>query len=358
MPRDHKIVGACAAVALGLWMCTSAQGGDDLIIDLGRGPVTIHVPPSYEPGVPTPLVLLLHGYCSNGSAQEAYMQFMPLADEHGFLYAHPDGLIDFIGCRYWNGTDACCDFFGNTDDSGYLQALIDEVKAQASVDDRRVFLIGHSNGGFMSYRMACDHPDTIAAIASLAGATFIEPDDCSPAAPVHTLQIHGTLDLTILYNGGCFAPDVCYPGAVETTEQWADFDGCLLDPDTSLPPLDLDAGIPGDETLVWQYSNGCDPNGSAELWTIVGGAHSPNLSSDFSSLVIEFLLAHPKSEECDGDANGDGTVDPLDSGYVLARFGCLVGVGDSDCDAADQNGDGAVDPLDSGFVLARFGPCE
>ena len=61
--------------------------------------------------------------------------------------------------------------------------------------------------------------------------------------------------------------------------------------------------------------------------------------------------------ECDGDANGDGTVDPLDSGYVLARFGCPVGEGDPACDAADQNGDGAVDPLDSGFVLARFGEC-
>ena len=61
--------------------------------------------------------------------------------------------------------------------------------------------------------------------------------------------------------------------------------------------------------------------------------------------------------DCEGDANGDGTVDPLDSGYVLARFGCSVGEGDEDCDAADQNGDGEVDPLDSGFVLARFGPC-
>ena len=60
---------------------------------------------------------------------------------------------------------------------------------------------------------------------------------------------------------------------------------------------------------------------------------------------------------CEGDANGDGTVDPLDSGYVLARFGCSVGTGDPSCDAADQNGDGAVDPLDSGFVLARFGDC-
>ncbi len=60
---------------------------------------------------------------------------------------------------------------------------------------------------------------------------------------------------------------------------------------------------------------------------------------------------------CEGDARGDGAVDPLDSGYVLARFGCPVGTGDPSCDAADQNGDGVVDPLDSGFVLARFGEC-
>ncbi len=60
---------------------------------------------------------------------------------------------------------------------------------------------------------------------------------------------------------------------------------------------------------------------------------------------------------CEGDANGDGTVDPLDSGFVLSRFGCSVGTGDPNCDIADQNGDGLVDPLDSGFVLARFGDC-
>ncbi len=71
--------------------------------------------------------------------------------------------------------------------------------------------------------------------------------------------------------------------------------------------------------------------------------------------IIEVQAGPPCS--CDGDANGDGAVDPLDAGFVLARFGCPVGAGDPDCDTADQNGDGDVDPLDSGFVLARFGEC-
>jgi hypothetical protein len=60
---------------------------------------------------------------------------------------------------------------------------------------------------------------------------------------------------------------------------------------------------------------------------------------------------------CAGDANGDGVIDPLDSGYVQARFGCDVGTGDAACDAADANADSIVDPLDVGFVLARFGVC-
>ncbi|MCH7703159.1 MAG: PQQ-binding-like beta-propeller repeat protein, partial [Planctomycetes bacterium] len=69
------------------------------------------------------------------------------------------------------------------------------------------------------------------------------------------------------------------------------------------------------------------------------------------------VRAYQTSSPCEGDANGDGLVDPLDSGFVLARFGCPVGTGDPSCDAADQNGDGVVDPLDVGFVLARFGEC-
>jgi len=264
----------------------------DIVINLGRGPVTVRVPPSYDPDVPTPLVLLLHGYGANGNWQEAYFQFQPLADQYGFLYAHPDGTVDAAGYRFWNATDACCNFYGSgVDDSGYLLSLVDEIKAQLNVDAGRVFFVGHSNGGFMAYRMACDHPETIAAIVSLAGATFADPADCSPGVPVRVLQIHGTADATILYGGGLIY-GVPYPGAVETVEQWAAFDGC--DPiGTPMPDsLDLVADIPGDETIVYRYDTGCDPDGSAELWSIQGGSHIPSLTANFGPLVIDFLLGH------------------------------------------------------------------
>jgi polyhydroxybutyrate depolymerase len=266
----------------------------DIVIDLGRGPVTVHVPSSYDAGVPAPLVFLLHGYSATGAEKEAHYQFLPLSEEHGFLYLYPDGTEDWLGNQFWNATDACCNFFGSgVDDVGYLMALIDEIELQLNVDSRRIFFIGHSNGGFMSYRMACEHPETIAAIASLAGATYLDPVDCSPTSPVHVLQVHGTADAVILFNGGSWAAP--YPGAVETVEQWAAFDECADIGVLTPPPLDLDASIPGDETNVYRYDTDCDPDGSAELWEIVGGAHSPTLSEDFSRLVVEFLLAHPKS---------------------------------------------------------------
>ncbi|MFQ5699153.1 MAG: alpha/beta hydrolase family esterase [Myxococcota bacterium] len=262
------------------------------VVAQGR-PATLHVPPSYVPSIPTPLVILLHGYGSSSTAQEAYMQFTPLADEFGFLYLTPDGKVDCLGNQFWNATDACCNFCGSADDSGYLKALIEATATGFNVDRLRVFLIGHSNGGFMAYRMACDHPRLIAAIASLAGATYADPTKCGFQGPVHVLQLHGTADATILFGGGAIN-GVVYPGAIATVEDWATRNGCSPVADTSAAPRDLEANLPGSESTVTRYATGCFAGGSAELWTIVGGQHVPALSSTFSRQVVEFLMAHPK----------------------------------------------------------------
>ncbi len=349
--RSFAQVAAAIVVTVGSLGIGSPATRGDIVIDLGRGPVTVHVPPSYDPAVSTPLILLLHGYSGNGPQQEAYMQFTPLSDQLGFLYAYPNGTRDANGYRFWNATDACCDFYSNgVDDSGYLRDLIDAVKAQANVDDRRVHLIGHSNGGFMSYRMACDHADVIASIASLAGATFLDPNDCLPVAPVHVLQIHGTADATVLYAGGCFSGSYCYPGAVETVERWAAYDGCALVGEPGAA-LNLDASLPGAETQVTSYASGCARGGSAELWTIVGGSHVPSLSNDFSGLVIDFLYAHPKPGPL-GDLDGDCDVDLADLAQLLGNYGATSGMAYED---GDLDADGDVDLSDLAGLLAVYG---
>jgi polyhydroxybutyrate depolymerase len=269
------------------------DGGDPTMVG-GDRPVTVHVPASYVAGVAAPLVILLHGYGASGSLQDLYFGMTAVSDARGFLYAAPDGTIDKDGRHFWNATDACCDLYAtNVDDSTYVSSLIKQIQARYTVDPKRVFLVGHSNGAFMSYRMACDHADQIAAIASLAGATFSDTAKCTPSAPVSVLQIHGTADDTVLFDGGSIGTH-SYPGAKTTVADWVTNDGCGTTADTSAPALDLDTQLAGAETTVTKYASGCKPGGHAELWTIAGGAHLPSLSKSFSSSVIDFLFAHPK----------------------------------------------------------------
>ena len=256
----------------------------------GTRPTLVYVPTGYRASHPAPVVILLHGYGVSGLIQEALFQVAKQAETAGFLYAHPDGLVDASGKHFWNATDACCDFGPKgVDDSAYLAGLVTEIASRWSVDPKRVYFIGHSNGGYMAHRMACDHADTIAAVMSLAGAMWADTSKCKPAAPISVLQIHGTIDDMVAYDG-----TATYPSAKKTVEDWAAFDGCSLTPDTSLPPLDLDESIPGDESTITKYAAGCKGNADVELWTIPGGMHVPGLSKTFLPDVVGFLLAHPK----------------------------------------------------------------
>jgi polyhydroxybutyrate depolymerase len=153
----------------------------------------------------------------------------------------------------------------------------------------------------MSYRMACDHADLIAGIASLAGLTFLDSNTPRPSQPVNVLQIHGTADQVVPYAGGALlvVPVVALiPGAVATVQRWASFNGCQGPQWDAQPSMDLDLALTGLDTTVMRYMN-CPPGGAVELWTINGGSHGPTFisgtkNSEFSARVIDWLLAHPK----------------------------------------------------------------
>ena len=264
-------------------------------IDFGRGEVLIKVPASYEASRAAPLIILLHGYTSSGQNQDSYFKVSDLADDYGFLFVAPDGVQETGGAqnRFWNASDACCDFFNAAvDDSAYIRSIIDEMKQRYNVDSNRVYLIGHSNGGFMSFRMAYEHADTVAAIASLAGANHLEARD-APPHPVHVLQIHGTNDETIEYQGGDIMNNR-YPSALNSVRRWADYNGCSQS-GVGRELRDLEASLPGHESGVLKFEVGCKAGGSAELWTISAGTHVPVLSETFAAQIVEWLLAHPKN---------------------------------------------------------------
>jgi polyhydroxybutyrate depolymerase len=305
------ILAACAATSAsapaGTSSAASAPAPASPVADIvvgGDRLVTVHVPPGYDPSRPAPLLILLHGYSSDGKSHDAYFHLGSLAKERGFLYAYPDGTIDSTGNRFWSATDACCDFDRTgVNDVAYLDSLITEVEAKLNVDPKRIDIVGHSNGGFMSYRYACAHADRVAAIISLAGATFANPADCAPVAPVAALQIHGTADDTVGFSGGSLTglgsgrPMASYPGAEATVATWGRYDGCDDTPVATSERVDVDADIGSagqpDEATITRWS-GCRPGGAVELWTIPGGGHAPNLSEAFPKAALDFLAAHPK----------------------------------------------------------------
>ena len=250
------------------------------------------IPSSYSKDTSLPLVVLLHGYGATGAMQESYMKFESVAETNKFILVYPDGTVDSSGRRFWNATDACCDFFSAVADDVYLLSILKEMESSYSIDAKRIYFVGHSNGGFMSYRMACKYPDRIAAIASLAGASFFKATDCGAKSSVSVLQVHGTKDETILYEGGQIL-GTSYPGAVASASQWATFNQCTQNAATRSSKFDLEPNITGDETSVTAWTN-CQNSSEVELWTMEGAAHIPTLKSTFATKIWEFFAAHPK----------------------------------------------------------------
>ncbi len=265
--------------------------GLNLVLGSER-PAKLYVPKSYDPRTPAPLVLILHGYGVSGAIESFYLSMTQEADRLGFVYASPDGTADAAGRRFWNATEACCDYGGTgVDDEAYLIGLLDDVSRSFNIDQKRIHVLGHSNGGFMAYRLACAHAARLASIGVLAGAMPFDSSSCKPTEPVSVLHVHGTADATILYGGGKMpAARAAYPGAVESHAFWRARNGCAGAPALG-DSVDLDAGVAGAETQC-RPATGC--SAGTELWTMEGSSHVPQINPQFAPAALTWLLNHPK----------------------------------------------------------------
>lgn len=222
----------------------------------------LYVPAIYSPGTPAPLVLNLHGYTSNNVQQEFYGDFRPIADTANFIIVHPNGTMDGNGDRYWNT------FGGSTvDDLGYLTALLDTISAHYTIDGDRVYSVGMSNGGFMSHDLACFRSDRIAAIASVTGSMILpRMSNCAAAHPTPVMQIHGTSDGTVPYNGNAaFVP------VVDLMAHWAAVNSC--EPTPVMTPVPDIVTTDGCTAEHYVYGDG-DAGSVVELYKIIGGEHT------------------------------------------------------------------------------------
>lgn len=253
----------------------------------GERPALLVLPADHDPETPIPLVLSLHGFTSHSAEHDRYFGLSKRVNADRFALVMANGTHDPDGQRFWNATDFCCDFHNTqVDDVQYLSGLLEEAAAHIAVE--RIFVLGHSNGGFMSYRLACEGIPRLVAIASLAGTSFSDPSRCAFASPVSVLQIHGTADRVVAYDGSTGEQE--YAGAEEVALRWAALARCDLTEPETLPPLDLDQDLDGPETARTRYRTGCRNDATIELWTMVQGAHVPHLAPDFGQVLIEWLL--------------------------------------------------------------------
>jgi polyhydroxybutyrate depolymerase len=221
----------------------------------------VYVPAIYDGSQPVPLVLNLHGYTSNAAAQEFYGDFRPIADTANFILVHPNGTGP-AGSQYWNAYT-----LGSPDDKGFLEALIDTLSIQYSINANRVYSCGISNGGIMSYFLACNMNNKFAAIGSVAGSmTYAMFATCVPPGNIPAIEIHGTADGTVPYNGdGSFEP------IDSVIHFWTTLNACNAIP-VITPYADVATGD-GCTATEYGYLNGT-AGAETVLVKVTGGGHT------------------------------------------------------------------------------------
>jgi polyhydroxybutyrate depolymerase len=281
---DAPVTPACAGKkgATGDRTVTLTSGGRERTFSL-------HVPKAYDATKRTPLVFLFHGYTMTSAEIATATHFAETADKRGMIVAFPQG----IGNGF-NAGDCCGTAQSDAvDDVGFARDMISALDAEYCVDAKRTFSAGFSNGGFLSYRLACELADKIAAVAPVAGGLRLAPAQCTPQRPVPLLHVHGTGDLVVPYNGGGIgaarpvsasieafrSKNQCAVGAGQNVYSKGDvscrkWGGCAAGADVEL----------------------CTVNGGGHQWpggdTLpYGGSASPDL--DTSEAIADFFEAHP-----------------------------------------------------------------
>ncbi|MFN3917820.1 MAG: T9SS type A sorting domain-containing protein [Flavobacteriales bacterium] len=218
-----------------------------------------YLPPSYTTGSAMPLVFVLHGYTSNANDQMLYSQFNTVAAANNFIAVYPDGVNNA-----WN---AGAGFGSTADDMGFLNALIDTLYTNYNINLDRVYSCGMSNGGFMSYRLACELSHRITAVASVTGSMSTgQYNNCNPTRTVPVMQIHGTADATVPYNG-----TLGITGIDNVMQLWAGKNTCPTTPTiTNLPNVSTTDNC----TVERHEFSPCSYGSQNVLLKVINGGHT------------------------------------------------------------------------------------
>jgi polyhydroxybutyrate depolymerase len=248
-----------------------------MVNDLERS-YLLHVPPGVDGVHPVPVVFAFHGLGSQPGDLQITTGLNEIADSNGFLMVYPKGLQSS-----WNGGEGCCGYAetANIDEAAFVRQMLSDLGASFSVDSRRIYALGFSNGAVLAYRLACEMSDTFAGVAPVAGNLQLSP--CEPQEPVSIIHMHGLRDEDVPYQGG--GPLSLLP-IEQLISEWARLDGC---PDT--PQVDESTKF----VKHISYS-ACKAGSAVELYAIEIGYHvwpsDPVLPG--SQIIWDFFAAHPK----------------------------------------------------------------
>ena len=324
---------------------TATQGrqSEQTVVNIGPSDrqAELRIPGDIEENETLPLVVALHGFSEYPWYIYDYFRGVNSVDDNRHLLLTPYGTENPDGKYFWNGTSACCDFYNqNIDDVGYLSSLISTAIADHGADQNRVMLIGHSNGGFMSHRMACDAGDILHTIVNFAGATYGDFSDCSNTGTPNIVNVHGTNDGTIDYNGGQILGET-YASSPDGAAYWANRSGCD-ETSTLMGTMDLVDGDGNNETSQLQHLD-CALGNIVTHWKLDGIGHSPALT-DGSLINAAFDWAFNQPVEIEGctDANAtnyneNATIDDDSCEYPPPIPGCM------DSNATNYNENATID---------------
>ncbi|MCL4559142.1 MAG: alpha/beta hydrolase-fold protein [Chloroflexi bacterium] len=218
----------------------------------------LYVPKSYRPDRPTPLVISIHGYAEWPAHQMEISRWNRLAEEKNFIVVYPSGTGFPL---HWRASGQP----GTSQDVQFISDLIDRLEKDYNIDQTRIFANGLSNGGGMSFALACALSERIAAIGSVSGAYLLPWEECNPERPVPAIIFHGTKDPVVPFGGGhSRALNYPFPDVPAWVEALAAHNGCAAEP----------VELPAQGEVHGKRYTSCDKNAEVIFYTIHNGGHS------------------------------------------------------------------------------------
>ena len=276
-------------------LCVSVGGSTNATIEVD-GVIRAYIveAPAIAEGESAPLVVNMHGFGSGNNEQQAYMGLeapsSPWATS-GFVRVYPNGLD-----ASWNGGTCCGDSaLDGVDDVAVIRAIVTELSAQPCVDEKRVYATGFSNGGFMSYRLACEASDLFAAVAPVAGVLGVDPADCNPGRPVPAMVFNSLEDTTVPYDGGETVGIAPFASVDDSVAHFRTINGCTGEPvatamgDMTTCYANTDCQDNADVVLCASEDSGhCWPGIECPFEPVPG----PAMDISASAMMIEFFNSH------------------------------------------------------------------